>query len=207
MRPGYQEEPQSGGCVCLRHWVESQGPGRISGGLLITPLLGERGGGRKWQMDPLTSLIKVQWSRAPWEPFWLTIESPPGRIASGTVGTKGAWIWKYSLESTPSRRGAPLTCIPTPQNMHTLPRATPTSLGSETQSSWPSIWGSSVALESKNRPLRGRPGIRSALSPLPLLFPLLPCHACTDCRPKATAKSPVTLHRSNATALAVTPLI
>ncbi len=64
MRPGYQEQTKLGECVCVcvcvREREREPGPGRISGGLLITPLLGERGGGQNWQMEPLTSLIKVQ---------------------------------------------------------------------------------------------------------------------------------------------------
>lgn len=58
MRPGYQEE--SGECVCVCVQGREPGPGRISGGLLITPPVEELGGGRKRQMDPSTSLIKVQ---------------------------------------------------------------------------------------------------------------------------------------------------
>lgn len=110
-------------------------------------------------MDTLTSLIKVQWSRAPWEPFMMANNRKQFPSEVGTKRRKRAWMWKYLHLHA---RVAPLTCIPTlslflyiqcrpPALLSARTPTRPPPWASETQSSWPSIWVSSVALESKKK--------------------------------------------------------
>ena len=113
------------------------GPGGISGGLLITPLVGKVGSGWEWQMDTVTSPYQG-----------LVIQSTLRALQTNNRNPATMWIkrsmsMKNIASSLPLHTEVPpLTCIPAPQNTQTvLPRVTPTSLGSETQSSWSSIWG------------------------------------------------------------------